>query len=733
MSSRVKGAPAHPSRRPARARPPASAPRPSLPVRLEVSEGLARSLGWAALGVIAAFALALLVMALRPHRIGDYFTETDFYGAYAQGARLIQHGQWLPARYGVVGPGYEAALAVAGLVVRDLFLAAELLSIAAASVTLWLWFDLLRRRFDPRAALLAVLFLVTNAFFFRYGYAATTDTPAMALQALALWLLLARGGARAVGAAGMVSALAFLTRYNAIYLLPAGLIAIVGGAVRGARAAAPAPAPHTGAAPEAPGPSASPAAGAGRLALLFLIGFFAPVVPWVLYSLAHGGQFSFQLHHNIAYEVFARSRGIVWDDYQRDLQPQFHNLWDVIRRDPPAVFARMGLNLFDHLGRDSFQLMGWPVALAALLGMVLAWRARVLVRLWPIGAAAALLFLSLVPAFYSERYSLPLAPIYAALAGAAFGLPVLALRLGRGGRVWGKLLIAAIPLALATTRSVAFEKRTLDQLPVEVLDAAGALRPLARPGDKVIARKGHLAYYSGLEPLAFPFASTLPELAAFAHQHAVRWLFISWPEVETRPKFWPLLDTTAVVPGLTVRHVTRPHPSVLYEIGPEFGQVPAWYANDTLFTWHSARATLLVTPNDTKAMISLALVERARGNFDGAREWAERAAAIDPDKLRALLLMGEMALTRNDLARAQEVYQRVLARDPRNADGLVGLGWTQLLSGNVEQAASTWRPTVTLVRDPTTLERMAQVFAHVGDRATAELALTRLRTLRAQP
>ena len=65
----------------------------------------------------------------------------------------------------------------------------------------------------------------------------------------------------------------------------------------------------------------SRARGAGA----FLLGFSAPVVPWVLYSLARGGGFSFQLHHNIAYEVFARARGIAWDEYQKTLQPQFPN------------------------------------------------------------------------------------------------------------------------------------------------------------------------------------------------------------------------------------------------------------------------------------------------------------------------------------------------------------------------------------------------------------------------
>jgi len=82
--------------------------------------------------LIALVAIVLLGAALGPHRIGDYFAETDFYGDYARGAGLIQHGRLIPARYGVVGPVYELTLALVGFLIRDLFLAAKLISVAAA-------------------------------------------------------------------------------------------------------------------------------------------------------------------------------------------------------------------------------------------------------------------------------------------------------------------------------------------------------------------------------------------------------------------------------------------------------------------------------------------------------------------------------------------------------------------------------------------------------------------------
>src|SRR5204862_6485758 len=129
-------------------------------------------------------------------------------------------------------------------------------------------------------------------------------------------------------------------------------------------------------------------------ATLFTAGFLAPVVPWIAYSLAHGGSLALQLHHNIAYEVFAHSRGITWDDYQKTLQPQFHNLWDVIARDPGAVLGRLLFNVWDHLRQDAVKLLTLPVAIAALAGVLLARRDGTLRMLWPVWLAGALLLVT---------------------------------------------------------------------------------------------------------------------------------------------------------------------------------------------------------------------------------------------------------------------------------------------------------------------------------------------------
>src|SRR5207253_274063 len=100
-------------------------------------------------------------------------------------------GHLVPSRYTVVGPGYDMALALAGFVVRDLFLAAEVLSAVSAAAIALLWFELLRRRVNARYGVAAVAFIVTNGFLFRFGYSATTDAFSIALESAALFVLLA--------------------------------------------------------------------------------------------------------------------------------------------------------------------------------------------------------------------------------------------------------------------------------------------------------------------------------------------------------------------------------------------------------------------------------------------------------------------------------------------------------------------------------------------------------------
>jgi len=369
----------------------------------------------------------------------------------------------------------------------------------------------------------------------------------------------------------------------------------------------------------------------------------------------------------------------------------------------------------DHLWRDARQLLGLAVAAAAALGIGFAWRDGTLRRLWPLWVAWALAFLALVPAFYSERYSLALLPIDATLAGATFASPLLALVVGKARRFWIKPAFAVFPLAFSLSASYVLQSDLRTQIPVEVLDCAKTLDRLKRPGDRLLARKAHIGFHAKIPIVPFPFTRTIPDLARYAHAKNVRWLYYSWLEAELRPEYGYLLDTSSVVPGLTIRFSTLHHPAVLYEIGPEFGVEPKWFQDSLALAYHFSRARLLITPRDTDALYNLSIVARVENRLPEARDLLERATRYRPADTKLWLALGDIDLRMEDGRAGLQAYTQAAINEPSSVEAQIGLGWASLVSGDAQTAAMRWRPVIDQTRDVVTLERMVAVYHAVGD------------------
>jgi 4-amino-4-deoxy-L-arabinose transferase-like glycosyltransferase len=662
---------------------------------------------WAAMIVVALVASLLLWVALGPHKIGDYYTETDFYGSYVDGARLIQTGHLDPSRYTVVGPVFELAVAGVGLATRDLFTAAELVAVAAACGTLILWFGMLTRLAGSGLALWTMLFLAVNPTFFRYGYSVTTDALGTFMQAAALFVLLAGRRGLAPLWAGALAALAALTRYSAIYLFPGALLyyARFDRGSSGSRL---------------------------RALALFLIGFAVVMLPWLALSIQSGQMPGGALFHNIAYDIYAKSKGISWDQYEVQIQPEIRSLWDVVHREPAVVLRREFTNLVRHLVLDVKLLLGWPVAVWCMLGLILSlwdgtWR-----RLLPVWMLGAFLFITLVPAIHSERYSLPLAPVYLTLAGAAAASPRL-IRVVKGWLVPLNWVLALLPLWSSGTASLNAQRQVLRELPVEILEAATILDHAASRGTRILARKPHIAYHAGLTLVPFPVLSTLPELAAYCLHEKVEFIYFSEPEADTRPEFTYLLDPEADVPGLRVERFFQGGPAVLYRIEPGFGAPPAWFANDSLRTLHVTRALTSIRAAPWRVPLVCGNYAYAEGQFAAALEHFNRLTRLRPDFAEAYFLAGQAHASLGQFEDAAGAYARALALKPDHAGARWGLGWTQFLSGQPRDAARTWRPMIEAVEDSSTLVSMIALYEKLGDRKAALKARETLRRRWQQP
>jgi hypothetical protein len=514
-----------------------------------------------------------------------------------------------------------------------------------------------------------------------------------------VFALLGARGRFAWPVAGALAGLATLTRYNAVALLPAGLVYL---AWRG----------------EAGGASRK------RAAAFFLTGFALVAGPWLVYSLSQGQVPGATLVRNFAFYSSHEGTPNIQDwpgDFTGEIPTT--SLGDLLRSNAGSLAIGVLRAIPDHLVGDAGVLLGWPAAALCFLGLaflVLERRLRPLAALWIPGAA---LFLALVPVFYSARYSLPLAPFYLSLAGAAVASPRFALTAPRAG-VPLKWLVALLAIGFTLQWNVAQQKSLAREAPVEVIEAGRALRAAAAPGERVVSRKGHIGYYSGLGVTPFPRLQTLGELAEHCRKNGAQFLYYSWLEVQLRPEFAFLLDTASAVRGLSVVHVTEHHPSVVYRIGADFGRDPAWLGDANQRRLRSARAMARTLPDSLawphwNLLAAYALDQRRP---EEALEHAARATRGEPRDTLGWALEGEALRELGRLAEAREAYGRALALDPGELQSRIGLGWVELGLGRPEEAARLWRPAIAETRDDATLRAMQALFEKLGDLEAAQEA-----------
>ncbi len=644
----------------------------------------------AALGVVALATLALLVVGFAWHPIGDHFTESDFYN-YATGGRLIARGVVDFGRWSVIGPVYECLMAVPALLGVSAFGFAKALSVACAAVVMLAWLAIVRRRAGGLAALVTVTLLGANAVFFRYGYSSTTDVPAVALQAVALWALLAWRHRAAPWVAGAAAALAVLTRYNSAFLLPGAVAAMLLD-------------------PERDAPARR------RALVAWFAAFTIVLLPWTAVSRLNGHWPGEALFANASF--FASSSAAARNAQDaRDAGEAGGG--EAVRS---GALARALANVPAHLHDDARQLLGWPAAVLVLLGAAAAALSRER-RAWlPLSANVVLAFAALVPVFYSDRYSLAVLPGYLAFAGAAVASPRLSAWAGRAA-AWVPLALVAWPLAASLQANVRVQRFVHSQLPRDVLATAPALRAERRPGDALISRKGALAWQADVRTVPFPRVSTLAELAAHARENRARFLYYSWYEGMLRPEFWYLLDTTAVVPGLErIASVVEPA-AVLYRIGPELGREPAWMADSSQAALHVARGQVraLEDRDCWEAHAVLAQAARRAGDWADALAHAEAMTRGRPADTRGWVMTGDLRVAAGDLDGAREAYGRASAIQPGSAGARIGVGRIHRARRDDARAADAWRPVIEAAGDSATLQAMLEVFASRDTAAAARV------------
>jgi tetratricopeptide (TPR) repeat protein len=568
--------------------------------------------------------MAVVVLALRATPL--YTVETDLLAEYAPAAREIRSGHLSAEHYSTKGFGYPLLVAAAGAATGgDDFLAARLINLAAAAAAAWAAYRLIEAAAGSQSAVLVLCGLLLTPAFVRATLEAGTDLPAFALAVASTHLLLGGRRARTWALAGLLAGYAVITRYNTAFLLAAAAALFV----------------------------ARPSLRRGWLP--YAAGAALPLAAWgVANGLMTGSPWTNANHLNVAYSIFGTA-------IQRrpDVLAHFRSLGDVIGYDPGRVAAWLGSQIVDHLSRDLTQLVPPWLGIAAVLGVA---RWKDLRQARSLALHLGLSFLVLAWVFYDPRFSLYHAPFL--LTGAALfvtrqPLPA-ALRPARAGReaAWRMAVMLAL-IAGSGFEAVRLAKFLIEREPREVREAAAILRDDGGTGQRLMARKPHVAYFAAMTQTALPLSGSLSDLVREAHRAGARYLYFSGIERQSRMDLGFLADSGVRAPGLeplAFRSLDPLHYFALYRIT---GTAAADSAGaETLLEFFRRRAT--EHPDDPAALTDYAEELTTAGRIPEALSVLERARVLDPDDGRVAANQLVAYLRAGDLTRADEAGRRAL-------------------------------------------------------------------------
>lgn len=479
-------------------------------------------------GVLALAVLALGLLLGSYHELGGYGVENDFYAYFWPGAQDLLAGQ--PMLNPRAGPGFSVLLAGASFVCGDLFLFGKLLAATSVAAAGWFTFLLVRSFVRADVALLAQAF--TYAIVFRYSVVVCNDLLVVALGTASLYWLLRRQQPTLGDAAlaGLLAGIACGIRYPSVALFATAAFALW---------VAPPPATTL----------------RQRLwaSLAYALPALAGSVPaWAAQELGLSGKKESKSYAFVALDIYAAPTDRLSPTHLEEMETRFSSMWDVFTRDPRRVLQHYSTDIHDDAVRVLTDSVTLPAGLFVGAGLLLWLLAGMADRRR--GAAllvcALLHFGILVLVPYQARYGYPLVPTIAALVASAlcYRFP------GGGTTLWHRWLpraLVVLTLLPPIAMSVLKTREYLTTEPVELLAARDVVRALAKPGDRMIARKNHLPQISGL---GFVFPRTNVDLDAFLawarDDVQARFLLVGDQEVLANGKLAALRDDRVAPPGL---------------------------------------------------------------------------------------------------------------------------------------------------------------------------------------
>jgi tetratricopeptide (TPR) repeat protein len=308
----------------------------------------------------------------------------------------------------------------------------------------------------------------------------------------------------------------------------------------------------------------------------------------------------------------------------------------------------------------------------------------------------ALCYLALAPVFYLRRFGLYLIPFY--LSGAVALVLYQRIpwppRAAPGPRWSGALrpALLAVLLAASAYPAVAEIRQALNTAPIETREGGLLLRSIGRPGERVMARKPHAAYFAGMDYVPLPDVKTVtfPALIDSARDRHARYLFFSAAEEATRPQFSLLAGPGVDLPGMRQIAFRVVGPRRYFAIY-EFTGEP--FDADTIESAVLAALRRFAERRPGSAALHAQIASQlfTRGRYREALPEIEIAARLDPGNLRTADLLTFAYYKLQDYEAAAAACERALGLGSTSGWERAQLGAIRLEQGRPADAAGQFR------------------------------------------
>lgn len=484
--------------------------------------------------VICFVYFAVLIFLSRAHPFGTDDTETDFYHYFAPDALRLLKGEFPENPF--QGPGYPALLVLITKLTGDVFVAGKWISMVSAVLLAWLTFVLFRRLFGYPAGIAAQLLLIVSGELPQFSFQATTDVFFLLLCVATLVIITGERFplSQRTAFAGALTGLAYLARYNGVFLVIVCLAGITFFNLY-----------------------QTSWRERGKQVALFVVIFLLTVSPWLMASWQHYGSPLYNKNYlNVATQFYPElTKGNVFQEGTRLLDQKFHSFGEVLAYDPPRILKGYPVNLWESLQKTvtSTLIDSWTVW-AAIIGLIFAAsqfrfadrRGR---RVWLLLFAGLLYVLMMALNHWETRYYFFLMLIYVGLAAYAAiqVMEIIQKRIRVRYRAWpllASLIIIAVLFAKSFIGARQDVKGFLSEHPWELRAASDFIQQTgAAPHTlKIVSRKPHLAFFSEQQWVFIPQVNSLEELREWMLTNHLDYLAIGKREIRDRPALKPLGD-----------------------------------------------------------------------------------------------------------------------------------------------------------------------------------------------